>query len=265
MNAPVRINELSHEEIRAWLKRALHGHEPLPRFTPDESPYLGVLRLEKDLKPPARYSLWGGCLQLVREFCAGGSGEAPYLEELLSLASAFQNPEAVEMLAKLATRFPELPHISVEVRLAVLAALVDTPPPRNMAFWETILARDPAAYAGLALSGVLATNPEQAIAMLPRFPDSERLGQAAALKLDLTWDNLLPKDRFQFVQDIQAILPQCGQHLAAPVRVWVDSKSKKQTRTVKVNSSLGAGISSILGGESFARTRSSRLCARSPA
>ena len=65
MNAPVTINDLSHEDIRAWLKRALHGQEPLPRLTPDESPYLGVLRLERDLKPAARDSLRDGCLQLV--------------------------------------------------------------------------------------------------------------------------------------------------------------------------------------------------------
>ena len=185
------------------------------------------------------------------------------MEEFLSLVSAFKNPEAVEMLAKLATRFPELPDLSPEVRLAVLAALVDTPPPRDMAFWETMLAQDPEKYAGLALSGVLATNPEQAVAMLPRLPDSERLGQAAALKLDLTWDNLPAKERFQFVQDIQAILPRCGRRFAAPVQAWTDVK--KQIRTTAANPSLFAGITKILGGESSARTRSSRLCVCSPA
>ena len=136
MNAPVTINDLSHEDIRAWLKRALHGNEPLPRLTPDESPSLGVLRLDRELKPAARDSLRDGCLYLVREFCADGRGEVSYLEELLSLASAFRNPEAVEMPAKLATRFPELPDLSPEVRLAVLAALADTPPPRDMALGD---------------------------------------------------------------------------------------------------------------------------------
>lgn len=263
MNARIFINDLNHEDIRAWLKRALQNQEALPRLSPDESPYLGVLRLERELKPAARDSLRDACLQLVREFCAVGNGEASYVGELLALTFAFKNPEAVEMLAKLALRFPELPHISVEVRLAVLAALVDTPPPRSMAFWELMLAQDPGKYAASALSGVLATNPEQAIAMLPRFPDSELLGQAAALKLDLTWDELPPRERFQFVRDIQQILPRCGRRLATPVQVWTDSK--QQTRTVAVNSSLLSAITIILGSDSSARTLSPRLCECSPA
>ena len=134
------------------------------------------------------------------------------------------------MLAQLAARFPELPSTSAEVRLAVLAALVDTPPPRDIAFWEMMLGQDSQAYAGMALSGVLATNPEHAVAMLPRFPDNERLGQAAALKLDLAWDSLPPRERFQFVQDIQAIIPRCGRQFGGPVQAWADSK--KQIRTV---------------------------------
>jgi len=224
MNATAFVNGLGHEEIRAWLRRALQGHEALPRLSPDESPYLGVLRLEQQVRPAARDSLRDACLQLVREFCADASQQASYVEELLALASAFKNPEAVEMLAKMAARFPELPSTSAEVRLAVLAALVDTPPPRDMAFWEMMLGQDPQKYAGMALSGVLATNPEQAVAMLPRLPDSERLGQAAALKLDLTWDELPPRERFQFVRDIQTLLPRCGRGFRGPLQAWTDSK-----------------------------------------
>lgn len=263
MNAPVPINDLGHEDIRAWLERALRGKELLPRLTPDESAYLGILRLERDSKPAARDSLRDGCLQLVRQFCFAGSGDVPYAEELLSLVTAFKNPEAVEMLAKLAARFPGLPAIPAEIRFAVLAALVDTPPPRDMAFWERMLAQDSEKYAGLALSGVLATNPQQAVAMLPRFPDNARLGQAAALKLDLTWDSLPPRERFQLVRDIQTVLPQCGRIFGAPVQAWADSK--KETRTGAANPSLLAGIAKILPGESSARMWSSKLCACSPA
>jgi hypothetical protein len=263
MSATDFINGLSHEDIRAWLKRALQGREALPRLSPDESPSPGVLRLERELKPAARDSLRDACLQLVREFCADGSGEAAYVEELLALTAAFKNPEAVEMLAKLAARFPELPRISTEVRFGVLAALVDTPPPRDMAFWETVLAQDLEKYAALALSGVVATNPEQAVSMLPRFPDNELLGQAAALTLDLTWDDLPRRERFQFVRDIQEILPRCGRRFATPVQVWADSK--QQTRTIAVNPGLLAGITQILGTDSSPRTRSSRLCAYVPA
>ncbi|MGA2659725.1 MAG: hypothetical protein ABSH34_19635 [Verrucomicrobiota bacterium] len=257
MNATVSINDLGHEDIRAWLKRALQDQEALPRLSPDESPYLGILRLERELKPAARDSLRDACLRLVREFCADGSGEASYVEELLALTSAFKDPEAVYMLAELAARFPELPRTSAQVRLAVLATLVDTPPPRDMAFWEMMLGQDPQRYAGMTLSGVLGTNPEQAVAMLPRFPDSERLGQAAALKLDLTWDDLPPRERFLFVQDTQAILPRCGRCFGGPVQAWTDSK--RRTRAVAASPSLPAGITRILGLESSARTLNSRL------
>ena len=77
-----------------------------------------------------------GALQLVRQFCADGQGEIAYLEELLALAAAFRVPEGVQMLAQLACRFYELPQISSEIRLAVLATLVDTPPPQSSEFWD---------------------------------------------------------------------------------------------------------------------------------
>jgi len=67
MNAPMSIDDLNHDEIRAWLERALRGQEPLPRLTPDEFPHLGILRLEKTLKPATRDSLRDGALQLVRQ------------------------------------------------------------------------------------------------------------------------------------------------------------------------------------------------------
>ena len=218
------LNSLSHDEIGTWLERALCGQEQLRRLTPDESPHLGIVRLEKTLKPAARDSLRDACHRLVHRFCIDGRGVPAYVDELLSLTSAFKIPEAVQMLARLADTFPEMPQISGEIRLAILATIVDTPPPQPPSFWERTLKQDAEAYAGLALSGVLATQPAQAIKMLPSMPDAERAGQAAALKLDLTWDNLPPKNRFQFVQDIQEILPQCGSHFAVPVDAWTASK-----------------------------------------
>jgi len=258
MSAIVSIDDLGHEDIRAWLKRALEGKELLPKLAPDEYPYLGVLRVDKTSKPAARDSLRRACVQLVREFCEDGGGEVAYVKELLALMAAFQDPEAVELLARLASRFPEVQGIAREVRFAVLAALVDTPPPREMAFWDKVLSQNPEEYAGLALSGVLATNPEHGVAMLRCFPDDERLGEAAAIKLDLAWDDLQPRQRFQFVQDVQAVLPKCGRRFAAPVQAWADSK--RAARTAGANASLGAGIAKILGPESHARARSPRLC-----
>ena len=263
MNAPTSINDLSHDEIRAWLERALHGQEALLRLTPDESPHLGILRLEKTLKPAARDSLRDGCLQLVRQFCAEGRAETTYVQELLCLASVFKSPETVQMLAQLARGFPQFSGLSVEIRVAVLAALVDTPPPQPPEFWDLVLKQDAEKYAALALSGVLATNPAQAIKMLPAMPDAERAGQAAALKLDLAWDDLPPKKRFQFVQGILAILPQCGSRFSGPVKTWTDSKEEPSTGTA--NPSLRAALSGFLGGDFAPKTRNSRLCPSSAA
>jgi hypothetical protein len=240
MNTSMSIDERNHEEIRAWLQRALRGQEPLPLLTRDEFPHLGILRLEKTLKPATRDSLRDGALQLVRQFCADGRGEIAYLEELLALTSAFRNPEAVQMLARLAEKFPHLSHVTVEIRLAVLAMLVDTPPPQSVEFWDGILKQDPEKYAGLVLSGVLAVNPARAIELLPAMPDTERAGQAAALKLDLAWDDLQPNQRSRFVWDIQSVLAQCGSRFAGPVRAWVNSK--EEPRATTANPSLSVAL-----------------------
>ena len=260
MNTLKPIDDLNHEEIRAWLERALCGQEALLRLTPDESPHLGVLRLEKTLKPAARDSLRDGSLQLVRQFCADGRGETAYLEQLLALTSAFRNPEAVQILAQLARSFPQMPQIPVEIRLAVLAALVDTPPPQPAAFWDGILKQDSEKYAGLALSGVLAINPAQAINMLPAMPDAERAGQAAALKLDLMWDDLPPKKRFQFAQDVEAILARCGPRFARPVKAWTDSK--EEPIGASANPGLRTALFVVLGTDFAPQARTPKLLLR---
>lgn len=263
MNSPQPLNELSHSEIRAWLDRALRAQESLPRLTPDESPHLAILRLEKTLKPAARDSLRDGSVQLVREFCTDARGQIAYVHELLSLVAAFKSAEAVRMLTGLAERFPQLRETPLDVRLAVLATLVDTPPPQAPDFWYSVLRQDPEAYAALALSGVLAVNPTEAVSMLSAMPDIERVGQAAALKLDLAWDDLLPKQRFQFAQNVRAVLPRCGSRFAGPIQAWADSKEQRPVATA--NAGLYAALAGFLGGDSAPRIRSSRLCACSAA
>ncbi|NJN47177.1 MAG: hypothetical protein HC808_12625 [Candidatus Competibacteraceae bacterium] len=148
-------------------------------------------------------------------------------KNLIALATAFKQPEFVRMLAQLAERFPDLPHVADEVRLAVLAALVDAPPPQSTEFWERIFKQAPEKYAGLVLSGMLAIDPNRAIKLLPEMPDTELTGQAAALKFDLTWDDLQQKQRYPFVQSIQAMLSTvCSPRFAAPVQAWVNSMKK---------------------------------------
>ena len=236
----------------------------MPQLTSDEYPHLGILRLEKTLWPTTRRSISDGCLELIRQFYADGLGDdglrppRAYLQELLFLTAGFKNPEAVRMLAQLARRFLKMPQISVEIRLAVLAALVDMPLPQPVAFWDDILKQDSEKYAGLVLSGMLAINPAQAIKMLPAMPNAERAGQATALKLDLTWDELPPKQRFQFAQDVEAILAQCGPRFAPPVEAW--AASKRMAITVNSNSKLKVALFLMLGPEVTPRARTPKLC-----
>lgn len=258
MNIESPINDMSHDEIRKWLKRALNGHEQLPRFTPDESPFIAILRLEKTLKPATRDSLRDGCMRLVSDFCKDGRGETWYLDGLLSLAKAFKNPATVHILAQMSQRFPQMPELAGEIRLAVLATLVDTPPPQQPVFWENMLKQDPEKYSGLVLSGLLATNWGRAIEMLPEMPDSDEAGQATALILDLTWDELSLKHRCQFVDGILSILPRCHSRLAGPVKAW--AKSKDEPTASSVHRSLRSAIGKVLGEDSAPRAISPRLC-----
>ena len=163
------------------------------------------------------------------------------------------------MLAQLARQFPQLPQVSADIRLAVLAALVDMRPPQNRSFWTGILAQNPEQYSGLALSGVLSTSPFEATEMLPKMPDVESVGQGAALNLDLTWDNLLPKERFRFVEDIEKTLSMCGWHFARPVWEW--AKSKEAHAPVPAWKSLLAALNSSLDGDANPRFTTPKLLA----
>jgi hypothetical protein len=245
------VDSLGHDEIRDWLERALHGREPLPLAERGEFPHLAIARLSKSLKATTRESLRDGCIVLVRQFCSDGSGDGAYLEELLALASTFKAEEAVPMLAGLALRFPAMPQISEDVRLAVLATLVDTRPPQTAGFWEDILAEDRELYAGLALSGVLATNHAHAIRLLTAMPDVEDLGDAAAMKLELAWIDLPAHRRTYFVDDIRAVLGLCAPRFAAPVRDWLDSKEVPPIADGNLaaakNQSLADAICNVLG------------------
>jgi len=62
MNASTSVNHLSHDEIRVWLERTLHGRETPPRLTPDESEYAQALALafldESKVAALERYERW---------------------------------------------------------------------------------------------------------------------------------------------------------------------------------------------------------------
>lgn len=263
MNVLMPIDEKSHEEIREWLERALQGQETLPSLAPGESPHVGILRLEQQLNPATRRSLLDGSLHLVRRFAADGNGDPAYVQELLFLVAAFRIPEAVQTLAEMARDFSSRPHMDLQIRRAVLAALVDMSPAQPGAFWKSMLEQAPEEYGDLALAGALATSPALAVTMLPNMPDAERVGQSAALYLDLAWDALPPNMRSRFVQKINSILPRCGRQFARPVKVWTDSKQDPfnfdATFTV-----LRIALYEKLGPDSAPRTLSPMLASCEP-
>ena len=90
------------------------------------------------------------------------------------------------------------------------------------------------------------------------MPDTERAGQAAALKLDLAWDDLPPKQRHRFVQDIQAVLVRCGSRFVGPVRAWANSKIAP--RGPEANPGLWDALRKSLGPEVAPRTHTPKLC-----
>ncbi len=174
-------------------------------------------------------------MQLVRQFCAAGEGDPRYLDELLALTAAFKNAEAVRLLADLALRFPDFPALAQETRWGVLAVLVDTPPSQTLDFWKAIGQQDSEQYASLVLSGLLALDPREAVQYLPKMPNTERSGQATALKLDLTWDELPSAQRAPFVEQITRILRQCSSPFAGPVQAWLASKPAPYPATPATN------------------------------
>jgi hypothetical protein len=258
------LDSLDHEALQNWLPRALRGQEPLPRLTPDESLHIAIERLEKTLKPATRASVRDASLHWVREFCARGDNDSTYVEELLALASTFKIHDATPLLSELASADNRLTQLEPDVRLAVLAALVDLSPPQLPEFWEDILQRSPKDYAALALSGLLAINPDRAVRLLPSMPDTELSGRSAVLKLDLAWDDLPPKDRFRFVDEIQKVLPLSGDRFAAPVRAWLDVKRSAGSESAGLRKAIAAedlraALAKKLGPEADPRELSPKL------
>jgi hypothetical protein len=175
---PEQLNALKKDRIIGWLESALQGQAPLPRLTPDESHYAGIIRMEKSLNAGGQKSLWEGSLHLLQRFCDRGSGTTRYVQELLSLASALNQPQTPGILADFALRFPERRELHIELRHAVLGLLVDAPQPRTVTFWKRILKQNPEHYSGAVFSGILSTRPRIAIKMFPQMPDTERDGLA---------------------------------------------------------------------------------------
>jgi hypothetical protein len=257
-----QLNRMSHNEICSWLERALREQEQLQRLTPDEPPYLGIVRLDKEVSPAVRNSLRSGVLNLLARFCENGLEEPRYLQELLSLASVFKQPETSEILGELALRFPEQPHVSLETKFSVLEVLVDISPPRTPTFWKQIFQQEPEHFALLAFSGTLASLPFEAVEMLPGMPNSKRDGEAAVINLEIAWDDLDVHLRSHFVQEVQNVLDRCRQNFANPIKTWIGSKVP--SRILSNHSLLFEAITDFWKGAVFPTTYTPKLCTATP-
>lgn len=252
----ISIDLLRHQEISNWLRRALDGKETLPRLTIDEPNYLGILRLTLTLEATTRLSIWKSCIELLREFCKTGSGDKKYLQELLFLASAHEDPEIVPLLLLFTEKFLHEPNIDIEIRQGVLAALLDASPPQSIEFWDNILQADKENYSGMVLSGFLEINPMHAIKLLPSMPNNENIGQISALNLELTLDKLRGSDRIEFIRNITSILKNLKPLFSAPIRLWLSSIDAPSLSS----NSLNEALVKRLGEDSLPRTLTTKIC-----
>jgi len=220
-----KVNGLAPTAIQEWLAGALRGREPLPKATPDEPPHLAILRLRHELTSRADTALADGARALLGQFCDHPTSQPDdYAQELVALCSNLRDPETPRRLGDLALRLSDFPRISDDLRFAVLGALVDTPPPRDVAFWRQILGQNPHKDAGMALSGILAVDWRAGVSLLPDLPETESAGRAAAIKLDKTWAYLSAEHRASLVDAVRSILPRCPRVISQPVGDWAGTK-----------------------------------------
>jgi hypothetical protein len=222
---PMSIPCSDQAQLREWLILALQGKKPLPKLTPDESNYLGVIRLAAT-QPTAQEMLKEASFTLLEEFCAQGAGEISYAEGLLLFSARQAMPEVPLLLAEFAKRFASLPNVSLDIRRTVLGILADELPLQSFEFWHEIFLQDRINHAGIALAGALAVNPFRAVRLLPMMPDDQISGEYCALNLDLAADELHSIDtQINFVKNVQGVLKACGADFAHPIWEWVSSKN----------------------------------------
>lgn len=204
------LNELSRDALRAWLRDALSDRAPLPKLTHDEPPDVALLRVEPTLDKPTRRDLASGCASLIREFAATAAGDEDYVRALLHLSAKLQlDGEIGASLATMALRFPELPALELGIKRVVLHGLVKLRAIQPPEFWHAMLAQNADAFAGPALSGLLATSWSAGLALLPHLPERPSLANAAASILDHAFEQLPSMSRAAALRELQEILPRC--------------------------------------------------------
>lgn len=254
------LNEGTRQQLEQWLVLALNGQTPLPRVSPDEFPYLAIMRVEGLLDKQTRRDLYSVCQQLVSEFVRTGKGRLvgefvrtekesdEYLHSLLNLAVKLQIRELAPSLAQLAQK-PELfGHLAVPVQRLVLTTLVEfrTQPP---AFWQSILPLNPDAFAGVVFSGVFSRSPKQAMTVLQHLPTRTPVVAAASGRLRRWIETLEPTDRRAAEAELRQLLPSCNEVVREMFGKWVPGEisAKPVPQTQRQNNAHRAiGLLKIL-------------------
>ena len=234
-----RLDRLTPAETLSWLRDALHGRQPLPLLSPDETSYLGVLRLEPLLSKETRRDLASACHRLVYDFIHAGQADPEFLNSLLRLAVHFELDELATPLATLAEDFPQRLALPIPARKLVLATLVDLKIPQPQEFWFAILEQDNKAYGALVVSGLLAVRPSAAILALPSLPDDQTVADAVAIVLEQTAHQLPPRDRAELIAHVQDVLPRCCSRLRASIKEWLaEIDAIQHSGKTKMNASI---------------------------
>jgi hypothetical protein len=221
-----RLNALSYGELFAWLLGALQGNQPVPRLSPDEPSYVGILRLEADLDKPTRRDLARACAELVHGFARTGAGDVESVRSLLRLTAELGLDSVAGPLACMAEKFPGLPEVSGTIKGLVLATLVDLKEPQPVEFWRAILNQDRQAFAGTAIAGLLARNPSMAIDLVPTLPDDQNIADAIAIVLEQVTDQLAAAQRGEVYAHVRRVLSRCSPMMRGSIQEWLEERGE---------------------------------------
>jgi hypothetical protein len=219
-----------YAEILAWLRRALHGNEALPRVVPGESPEDAILRHERDLHTMTRRDLVQACLELVSEFARDLAGDDEFVAALFRLAKGFSLVRVATDIHELASseeRFSRLPPTQQRV---LLTTLVDMGAPLPPAFWSQLAARDPARFGVVAFSAIARREPARAIPLALTLPDDERIADALYIVLGQRVRGLSAGERDTLVVAARAAARESKPAIRAAIDEWISEQPPVQSQ-----------------------------------
>ncbi len=220
------LNDTTTQQLQDWLVEALHGRTSLPSVSPDEFPYLAILRVESVLDKPTRRDLITACRELVARFVHRAEGDEDYVRSLLGLAVKLQVQELALALANMAQHSPQFRSLPLPIQRLVLTTLVEfrTQPPE---FWQIILDQDQDAFAGVAFSGLFSCGPELALTVLPRLPERPPVVAAASSRFRHWVESLELTNRSTMEAKLRQILPDCNALVRQMFGTWVPTRPAK--------------------------------------